>query len=193
MCWASRRQTTREEDIAYCLLGIFDVNMPLLYGEGKKAFFRLQLEIMKASTDYSLFAWGMDNTGVTSSTVSIYLRNAHEWQSMLAVEPSRFANSGSIVGYLNNGSPYTHTSQGIEMELAFLGPLIAEDNDNTGISYALLSCHLEDDPRCDVGVPLGKVANNVYCRTSDAVWMSSVARVLGSQTANGSAPFRLHH
>lgn len=41
MSWASNRQTTRAEDIAYCLLGIFDVNMPLLYGEGTKAFIRL--------------------------------------------------------------------------------------------------------------------------------------------------------
>ena len=38
MSWASRRVTTRDEDIAYCLLGIFSVNMPLLYGEGEKAF-----------------------------------------------------------------------------------------------------------------------------------------------------------
>ena len=32
------RQTTRIEDMAYCLLGLFDVHMPLLYGEGRKAF-----------------------------------------------------------------------------------------------------------------------------------------------------------
>ena len=57
MSWAANRQTTREEDIAYCLLGIFGVNMPLLYGEGPSAFVRLQEEIMKASTDQSLFAW----------------------------------------------------------------------------------------------------------------------------------------
>jgi len=47
MRWASRRQTTRIEDIAYCLIGIFDVNMPLLYGEGPRAFLRLQEEILK--------------------------------------------------------------------------------------------------------------------------------------------------
>ncbi|KAI9713593.1 MAG: hypothetical protein M1820_000975 [Bogoriella megaspora] len=57
MSWAARRMTTRDEDIAYCLLGIFDVNMPLLYGEGKKAFIRLQEEIMKTSDDTSIFAW----------------------------------------------------------------------------------------------------------------------------------------
>ncbi|KAI1091723.1 HET-domain-containing protein [Rostrohypoxylon terebratum] len=47
MSWAANRQTTRSEDIAYCLLGIFDINMPLLYGEGLKAFTRLQREIIK--------------------------------------------------------------------------------------------------------------------------------------------------
>jgi Heterokaryon incompatibility protein (HET) len=58
MSWAARRKTTRREDIAYCLLGIFDVNMPLLYGEGDRAFLRLQEEIMKVHGDQSLFAWG---------------------------------------------------------------------------------------------------------------------------------------
>ncbi|KAF2743086.1 HET-domain-containing protein, partial [Sporormia fimetaria CBS 119925] len=57
MTWASCRRTTRVEDIAYCLMGIFDVNMPLLYGEGEKAFVRLQEEIMKDSDDETLFAW----------------------------------------------------------------------------------------------------------------------------------------
>jgi hypothetical protein len=42
--WASQRETTREEDIAYCLLGLVGVNMPLLYGEGTRAFYRLQLD-----------------------------------------------------------------------------------------------------------------------------------------------------
>lgn len=57
MSWASRRETTREEDIAYCLFGIFSVNLPLLYGEGPRAFIRLQEEIVKNSTDLTIFAW----------------------------------------------------------------------------------------------------------------------------------------
>ena len=56
MSWASERVTTRGEDMAYCLLGIFEVNMPLLYGEGTKAFDRLQEEILKRSYDHSLLA-----------------------------------------------------------------------------------------------------------------------------------------
>ncbi|KAK5734988.1 hypothetical protein LTR17_008477 [Elasticomyces elasticus] len=38
MSWAARRVTARPEDEAYCLLGIFDVNLPLIYGEGGRAF-----------------------------------------------------------------------------------------------------------------------------------------------------------
>ncbi|KAK6382265.1 hypothetical protein LTS17_004152 [Exophiala oligosperma] len=62
LSWASQRQTTRTEDIAYCLLGLFDINMPLLYGEGERAFVRLQEEIIKVSTDYSIFAWSAHST-----------------------------------------------------------------------------------------------------------------------------------
>jgi hypothetical protein len=62
MSWASKRVTTRPEDVAYCLLGIFGINMPLLYGEGDKAFLRLQEEIIKTSDDHSIFAWEADLT-----------------------------------------------------------------------------------------------------------------------------------
>jgi len=49
MSWAENRETRREEDGAYSLLGIFDIHMPLIYGEGrKKAFIRLKEEIDKA-------------------------------------------------------------------------------------------------------------------------------------------------
>lgn len=57
MSWAVGRQTTREEDLAYCLMGLFDINMPLLYGERTKAFLRLQEMIMEYSTDLSIFLW----------------------------------------------------------------------------------------------------------------------------------------
>ena len=57
MSWAADRRATRVEDTAYSLLGLFDINMPLLYGEGKKAFVRLQHEIIRSSNDDSIFAW----------------------------------------------------------------------------------------------------------------------------------------
>src|SRR6202030_1108708 len=50
MSWVEKRETTRKEDKAYSLLGIFDVYMPLIYGEGREnAFKRLREEIDKSS------------------------------------------------------------------------------------------------------------------------------------------------
>ncbi|KAI6146412.1 heterokaryon incompatibility protein-domain-containing protein, partial [Pisolithus tinctorius] len=57
MSWAADRETTRVEDRAYSLLGLFGVHMPMVYGEGKRAFQRLQLEIIRSSNDHSIFAW----------------------------------------------------------------------------------------------------------------------------------------
>ncbi|KAE8376693.1 heterokaryon incompatibility protein-domain-containing protein [Aspergillus bertholletiae] len=57
MAWAAGRQTTRVEDRAYSLLGLFGISMPLLYGEGHTAFIRLQEGIIKVSDDESIFAW----------------------------------------------------------------------------------------------------------------------------------------
>ena len=72
MSWAASRETTRVEDKAYCLLGIFKVNMPLIYGEGPRAFSRLQKEIMKTTEDYTMLAWGL----------SKYLSNKHHWRGI---------------------------------------------------------------------------------------------------------------
>ncbi|KAI0353293.1 HET-domain-containing protein, partial [Trametes cingulata] len=58
MQWASKRRTTRVEDEAYCLMGLFGVHMPTIYGEGRKAFIRLQQEIVRTIPDQSLFVWG---------------------------------------------------------------------------------------------------------------------------------------
>ncbi|KAH7923794.1 HET-domain-containing protein [Leucogyrophana mollusca] len=69
MSWASQRQTTRVEDRAYSLMGIFGVHMPLIYGEGRNAFIRLQHEIMRTSNDQSIFAWGIWSTTTTMSSL----------------------------------------------------------------------------------------------------------------------------
>ena len=51
MLWARTRQTKREEDQAYSLLGIFGVYMPLIYGEGANAFHRLQKKIFNGNAE----------------------------------------------------------------------------------------------------------------------------------------------
>ena len=59
LSWAANRQTTREEDRAYSLLGLLGVNMPLIYGEGERAFLRLQKEFIQTQNDESVLAWGL--------------------------------------------------------------------------------------------------------------------------------------
>ncbi|OJT09120.1 Vegetative incompatibility protein HET-E-1 [Trametes pubescens] len=68
MSWASDRVTTREEDRAYSLMGIFGVNLPTIYGEGGFAFVRLQEEILKRVPDETLFIWGRALTQGTEQT-----------------------------------------------------------------------------------------------------------------------------
>lgn len=88
MSWAARRTTTRIEDMAYCLMGIFDVNMPLLYGEGHKAFLRLQDQIFTQTNDLSLFAWEINNR------MPPEVRN--ECHSLFAFSPEMFANCSTL-------------------------------------------------------------------------------------------------
>ena len=69
MSWAANRTTTRVEDRAYSLMGLLDVNMPMLYGEGRKAFHRLQLEIIRSTNDQSIFAWGWNSREVRIGSI----------------------------------------------------------------------------------------------------------------------------
>lgn len=95
MSWAASRETTRVEDQAYCLLGLFGVNMSPLYGEGKNAFRRLQEEIMKTSVDTTLFAWQCPSLAPAGLNVDLSLRNM-ESTGLLATEPAQFVNSGDV-------------------------------------------------------------------------------------------------
>ena len=85
MSWAAHRKTTRAEDVAYCLLGLFDVSMSILYGEGpEKAFMRLQRKILKATVEPSLFAWGYDSPILGDSN------------RLLAISPDEFAGCRTL-------------------------------------------------------------------------------------------------
>jgi hypothetical protein len=72
-------------------MGLFDINMPLLYGEGPKAFLRLQEEIIKRSNDQSLFAW----TATPSKSIKGYNRDG----------PNSDGNDSSLMGGLLSNSP----------------------------------------------------------------------------------------
>lgn len=87
MSWVADRTTTRVEDGAHSLMTLLDLNM-MLYGEGKKAFQRLQLEIMRTFNDKSIFAWGCS---------AVHVRVG----SILANGPSFFRNC-HFIGLLNH-------------------------------------------------------------------------------------------
>ena len=90
LSWAAKRETTRVEDQAYSLLGIFNINMPTLYGEGDRAFRRLQEEIMRCTPDQSLFAW--TTCGLPDPSSHLHdpeSAHAHKDQRRLAFSGSR--------------------------------------------------------------------------------------------------------
>ncbi|KAI8955475.1 heterokaryon incompatibility protein-domain-containing protein [Xylaria longipes] len=153
MSWASQRQTTRIEDQAYCLLGLFGVHMPLLYGEGHQAFVRLQQEIMKESDDQTIFAW--------FSAPSPHLSGG-----LLASSPKLFADS--VYG------PYAATNKGLQISL----PLLRSDTTSSMLipsrrgnsvtvpsvvlttasrgNIAVLNCQPTDDNELRVGLYVEK-------------------------------------
>jgi hypothetical protein len=143
MSWAANRETTRSEDIAYCLLGLFDVHMPMIYGEADKAFIRLQNEILKVSDDQSIFAWS--GTG-------------HE-RGPLATCPAEFAKCGEIKRTTSSQmSEYSMTNRGLRIQL-----LLNDGYLEGSLSVAFLQCESEDG--CPVGIYLRKTPTGEYIRT----------------------------
>ena len=115
MSWAVDRRTTRLEDEAYCLLGIFDINMPTLYGEGRKAFQRLQEEIMRKSADTTLFAWGSECMGTLEGDPGVP-RDAESYSlanfGLFATAPRMFkARVDVTIGYSPRGIPREYGSE----------------------------------------------------------------------------------
>lgn len=148
MSWAAHRETTRMEDIAYCLLGLFDVNMPLLYGEGDKAFMRLQHEIVKVSDDESIFAWC--DSGLARS-------------GLLARSPAAFATSGGIIpvkfSEFDRNGLYTVTNRGLAFEQMALLYTSGHDDifrqmDATPDYLAPLNCARSTDTETPVSLML---------------------------------------
>ncbi|KAI1211910.1 HET-domain-containing protein [Annulohypoxylon truncatum] len=109
MSWAAHRSSTRPEDVAYSLLGLFDINMPLLYGEGERAFIRLQEEILKETDDHSLLCWTVPKSSPRAWTL----------QSVFATSPDDFTESGRIRGNLfDSGHPSAVTNRGLQIHLS---------------------------------------------------------------------------
>ncbi|GIZ45899.1 hypothetical protein CKM354_000904700 [Cercospora kikuchii] len=101
MSWAARRRTTRVEDRAYSLLGIFDVNMPMLYGEGSKAFMRLQEEIIKTNDDQTIFVWESDQSdyvGMLAPDLDAFQgKGEHHYYTFFPSQGFSLSNRGLLI------------------------------------------------------------------------------------------------
>ena len=109
MFWAPNRQTSRAEDMAYSLLGLFDINMPLIYGEGMNAFFRLQSEIIRTFSDESIYAWS-DHTLEMSGLLAPGTWAFRDSCDIVPIEG--FSSLGSL-----NRRPLYMTSKGLAIEI----------------------------------------------------------------------------
>ncbi|KAE8868187.1 hypothetical protein PTNB29_02098 [Pyrenophora teres f. teres] len=188
LSWASERQTTRTEDLAYCLLGIVGVNMPLLYGEGAKAFLRLQVgllsqqavhythipqeEIMKQTDDQTLFAWQIGFETMQDDVCG-----------PLASHPSKFRGAGNLIPTRDVGleSPYSMTNKGLRIEI----PVIHWDDGPYGV--ALLNCSIYNSASEQLALPvvrLGPPGSFRYAR--DARHIGPLSTVYSGVTSNES-------
>lgn len=178
MSWAAGRKTTREEDIAYSLLGIFDVHMPLLYGEGGlNAFSRLQEELLKKYDDQSLYAWHSKDVDPVPTTL--------EWDTLrrsqggrgwaraaittgaLARSPDDFRECGDVVLCEFEGAAGHHstmTNAGILIEL----PVCRLYGADVNASYALLKCRRRHDFVHALAIPIER-DGDTWHRTSRGI------------------------
>jgi hypothetical protein len=161
MSWACSRVTSRKEDIAYCLLGIFNINMPLLYGEGDRAFVRLQEEIIRRTDDETIFAWRGNGTQLLASSPAAFVNFFNQQflgYQVLAPDknfhraPYSITNQGlQLHGELIKTSDYAQRyADGNPLERAFdLLPLRISNQDHkdvmSGMFYAIAVRSLDED------------------------------------------------
>ncbi|KAK4462288.1 hypothetical protein QBC42DRAFT_268061 [Cladorrhinum samala] len=179
MKWAANRQTTRTEDIAYCLMGIFNVNMPLLYGEGTRAFMRLQEEILKVTHDHSIFCWECGENDMLRYQLS----------GLLALSPTYFQSFGDIkpvpfeasLSQSQESAPSTMTNAGLHVQLSLkdLAP------NRSGLSghperesewYAILDClprSFQEDTPMYPAIRLVALGGDQYARlhSEEVFWV----------------------
>ncbi|KAL8881716.1 MAG: hypothetical protein Q9192_007736 [Flavoplaca navasiana] len=151
MSWVAKRKTSRSEDLTYCLLGLFDVNMPLLYGEGaEKAFLRLQMEILSKTEDDTVFAWTADVPRA----------------GILATDPSYFADAGAIESvpiHDGSGDRQRVNSKGLALQiLTCEWPAYASPEVGTVVSIPL---YISSNGHLDMGIQIQlQNSRNIWCR-----------------------------
>ncbi|KAI0690926.1 heterokaryon incompatibility protein-domain-containing protein [Cerioporus squamosus] len=189
MSWSSQRKTTRVEDEAYSLMGIFDINMPTLYGEGRRAFIRLQEEILKRIPDQTLFAWGPRISWRAFRTCSPSYTTL-EKQPFFATSAVDFASCGAI-------SPISQDQLASRLGLEAGLPLPVYTTSSYGVHarLPLISCdHLMRNPEpAHPSSPVHRYLAVWACEARDGSLLASVCHTDNASDASGnSAGLTLH-
>jgi hypothetical protein len=154
LSWASNRETTRVEDRAYSLFGLFGVNLPPLYGEGQNAFLRLQLEILRTSDDESIFAW-LDSEDVSGGP--------------LARSPNAFKACGDIErqDFEFDAPAYLMTNKGLRMEACLLpspDPSSISKHSVDDTFYVALNCKIPKLDENRLAIRVRRLQGDQYAR-----------------------------
>lgn len=142
MSWAAMRQTSRVEDAAYCLMGLFDINMPLLYGEGSKAFRRLQEEIIEGSNDETILAWNKAFTQHNVLICNLLVSSPADFVDCAGTIRGRNDLVGNKIILYKKRLPYVLTHGGLQITGCLL------EQPRRDFKIMLLNCTESSDARC---------------------------------------------
>ncbi|KAK2774486.1 37s ribosomal protein rsm22 [Colletotrichum kahawae] len=150
MSWAARRVTTRGEDMAYCLYGIFNVSFPIMYGEGASAAFsRLQEAILQRTPDASILAWGLD---LQHEDLLPEPPSTNRYGHILATSPQNFVDCGTVVPWESDLS-----GQRLDVNSGYYHLQLPLHTTKAGHTFGLLKCYSRSQQRGCIGIPLCKV------------------------------------
>lgn len=116
LSWASRRQTTVEEDETYSLLGLFGVSLPLIYGEGRlRAFNRLRRELVTVHNDDSIFAWKVLQPSLGKHVPRAHQKGYNSGGGVLAPSIREFWDAFSVKSFGFCGNSFSMTNRSLEI------------------------------------------------------------------------------
>lgn len=164
MHWAYSRRSTREEDRAYSLMGLFGVNMPIIYGEGRNALRRLQEHILKNSTDHTIFAHDGKECLIP------YFFQYHSFPPSVPVRYQDYADATELKSVTDFSS--TITPQGVKMSVHIM-KRATYGRDGKGCTHlAILRCSPTKLPDEFYALPLHYLRGNEYYRING--WLQTV-------------------
>jgi Heterokaryon incompatibility protein (HET) len=167
MVWMSKRTTTRIEDMAYCLIGIFNIPLSIAYGEGQMAFYRLQVEILQHSHDRGLFVWN----GLPSSHNTMFAAGP---KAFFSLEGSQHTIGEDVVGPVD--PTYMLTNYGLHIPLSIYDMNAVVKQGGKHQSLVLKGNEVIKDGKLMIGI-LGNITGKTFL----AIVLKPISSMIGSK------------